>query len=236
MLGAACGCVDDRRLAASFGMIRGRLRLHRGGRLDLRARCVLASDLSSAGCAAVFFAALARRRAAFFDRRHDFADLHLGAGRHLDPQRARLFRGDLRGDLVRLQREQRVAGCHGVAVVFVPGGKQAAGDGFADGGDFDFESSWERIRSRQSARTLTSGVQRGAIAFCPKRAIQAARQRRNPKCSLRVNSEGEGVLDDELSARACARRGEPTAGLALARAAGVPDAAFREEFAAVARR
>ena len=38
------------------------------------------------------------------------------------------------------ERQQHVANSHGVTIIFVPSGKEAAGDGFADRWDFDFET------------------------------------------------------------------------------------------------
>ena len=48
-----------------------------------------------------------RGGAAFLDHGHHFADLHFGAFGGLDSQDARFFRGDLGGDLVGFQGQQR---------------------------------------------------------------------------------------------------------------------------------
>jgi hypothetical protein len=95
-----------------------------------------------AGCepasrARVFPLSPGRRRAPFRDAADHGADFDIGTFGEGDAQFAAGFGGDFRRDLVGLEREQDVAGLDVVAGFEVPFGDLAAGDGFAEGGDFD---------------------------------------------------------------------------------------------------
>ena len=51
-----------------------------------------------------------------------------------------MFRDDLGGNLVGLEREKRIARVNVLARFFVPNGDDAAGNRFTDRGNFDFDT------------------------------------------------------------------------------------------------
>ena len=117
--GCACGRGEVLRLGLGGGQRGG---FGRGGELVRR-------GVGSGG-----------RGGAFLDERDDLADLDLLALLGLDGQTPAAGGDDLAGNLVGFEGQQRFVGLHGVAVFLVPRGDDAGGDGFADGGDFDFEA------------------------------------------------------------------------------------------------